>query len=59
VDKSKNKIEHTNTPIKRMEVMGQREVLQRKSVANADQNTQKYVPLINVLLCEAVSTIIQ
>jgi hypothetical protein len=52
-------MEHTNTPIKRMEVMGQREMLQRKSVENADQDTQKYAPLINVLLCEAVSTIIQ
>jgi hypothetical protein len=51
-------MEHTNTPIKRMEVMRQREMLQRKSVENADQKTQKYAPLINVLLCEAVSTII-
>jgi hypothetical protein len=57
VDKRKNKIEHTNTPVKRMEVMGQREMLQRKNVENADQKTQKYAPLINVLLCEAVSTI--
>jgi len=58
VDKSKSKIEHTNTPIQRMEVMGQREMLKRKSVEIADQETQKYAPLINVLLYEAVSTII-
>jgi desulfoferrodoxin (superoxide reductase-like protein) len=50
-------MEHTSTPIKMMEVMRQREMLQRKVVEHRDQHTQKYIPLINVVLCEEVSTI--